>query len=720
MGALHTRGTEPFFFADVSPGSKVPVPIKCKPLPENRDFEFTPVYHKATAYLGDVGGFLRAVVDNHTDCIVFHNRSSDTVVIPKDTTIGYFADFTIDTFHTRFDPEEHPALLDCAENGSWKKGVITTVSILACTAASKLIGGSSSFARDALHTPEATWGLKAAPNLWNSNDSTIARGYGITGQQNDNGSGLSGQWNYNTTVTSDRDGSLSDSIYQMTVAADKVQWQPGVSAVDINKTDDILQSQTAELLSVVSRYADLFEDKGTVANENPDEYMRIVLKPNVELPNKGPYNNSAKDREVIDKTFDGYHAQGKMGWAPQGVKTAWPAFVVWQREKGRVVIDIRGLNSRVWKDPYPMPRQEDILQSIKGCHWISTLDLTAAFMQRTSHPDSRHLVTVVTHRGLEYFKVVPFGFTNSPAHMQRFMDSRLRHLRTNVRCYIDDIVIHSRTYDDHIRHLKDVFEGLREAGLYLSPKKCHLGYHSVTLLGRMVNSLGLSTLRERAEAIQSLTFPSTLRQLESFIGSANYNRSHIPRYASLIAPLEQLKRDLLRASPAKGNQRKKYTAKFRLDTPTEAQKACFQGIKDALSGPNMLIHYDNKTPLIIRMDASKERGYGATVMQIPAWSFEESKRASTVLDPNAPDYDIKLERPICYLSKRLNKHELNYWPTELEVAGVVWTVRKVRHLIDDSQEVHIFTDHQATKDIALQENFRHSTPHRQNLRLVRV
>jgi hypothetical protein len=236
----------------------------------------------------------------------------------------------------------------------------------------------------------------------------------------------------------------------------------------------------------------------------------------------------------------------------------------------------------------------------------------------------------------------------------------------------------------------------------------------------MVNGLGLSTIRERAAAIQSLTFPSTLRQLESFIGSANYNRSHIPRYAALVAPLEQLKRELLRSSPAKGASRKKYTAKFRLDTPTEAQKASFQAIKDALAGPNMLIHYDNNTPLIIRMDASKERGYGATVMQIPVWSFDEATRASTVLDPNAPDYDVKLERPICYLSKRLNKHEINYWPTELEVAGVVWTVRKIRHLIDDSKEVHIFTDHQATKDIALQENFRHSTPHRQNLRLVRA
>jgi hypothetical protein len=91
-----------------------------------------------------------------------------------------------------------------------------------------------------------------------------------------------------------------------------------------------------------------------------------------------------------------------------------------------------------------------------------------------------------------------------------------------------------------------------------------------------------------------------------------------------------------------------------------------------------------------------------------------------VLDPTAEDYDYKLEKPICFLSKRLNRHEQNYWPTELEVAGRVWTVRKIRHLVEDSEKVFVFTDHQATKDIAKQTNFRHSTPHRQNLRLVRA
>jgi hypothetical protein len=93
------------------------------------------------------------------------------------------------------------------------------------------------------------------------------------------------------------------------------------------------------------------------------------------------------------------------------------------------------------------------------------------------------------------------------------------------------------------------------------------------------------------------------------------------------------------------------------------------------------------------MDASNERGYGAMVTQIPVWNFEPGKRAGTVLDPTAADYDQTLERPVCFLSKRLNKHEQNYWPTELEGAGLVWTIRKIRHLVDDASSVVVFTDH---------------------------
>jgi hypothetical protein len=610
-----------------------------------------------------------SIIKRHARCLFYFILSlipfditpRVTIVVPKNLRIGYIADFTADSYHASasFDPDEHPTLFDAAQNGDWNK-----------------------------HSPvpEVEGSIKgdtcAMPNPWDE------------------------RWQHGATdATRDLQAEVAHPSKQ----------------VDVNSTDDISDAQVSFLRDTIERFSSVFEDHGTVARESEDDHMRITLKPGAEVVNKGPCNNSARDRAVIDESFDRYHKEGKMGWAPPGlVRTAYPAFVVWQHTKGRAVMDIRGLNAAVWKDPYPMPRQEDILQAMKGCHWLTTLDLTAAFMQRALHKDSQHLVTVVTHRGLEYFKVAPFGFTNSPAHMQRFMDGKLRDMKSFSRCYIDDIVIFSNTFEEHVNHLSAVLSMLEDTGLYLSPKKCHIGYHSVKLLGRMVNRLGLSTLRERAEAIQKLQFPATLQQLETFIGSANYNRSHIPYYAALIAPLEELKRNLLRKAPEKTAQRKRFTAKYTLESPTEAQKLSFQGIKDALSGPATLIHFDSNIPLVIRMDASKERGYGAMVTQIPVWNFEPGKRAGTVLDPTAADYDHTLEQPVCFLSNRLNKHEQNYWPTELEVAGLVWTIRKIRHLVDDAKSVVVFTDHQATTDIAWQTNFRHTTAHRQNLRLVRA
>jgi hypothetical protein len=416
------------------------------------------------------------------------------------------------------------------------------------------------------------------------------------------------------------------------------------------------------------------------------------------------------------------HKEGKLGWTKRGA-IGWPVFVVWNNGKGRVVVDIRGLNANTMMDAYPMPRQEDIMQGISGKYWLSIFDLSAAFLQRLVALQDRWILTVVSHRGLETFNVAPMGFKNSPAHMQRFMDRILWHLRRFIRCYIDDIIVASVNWRSHMGHLRALFEVLRRANLYLSASKCHIAYHSIELLGRKVDRYGLSTPEKKIEAIRKLAFPRTLASLEMFIGTCNYHRNHIPGYAAEVEPLERLKSVLLKESPAKeGKKRKMYTATTRLDKvekqTLERARMCFERMKALLSGPNTLMHFDPEMPSVVRIDTSKQRGYGVSVNQVPAHVARE--RQWTVRDLMVNEYDAKAEMPVCFLSKRLNKHEMNYWPTELEVAGLVWTVRKIRHLIEDASKVIVYTDHRATVDIAKQTNFKNSTPHRQNLRLVRA
>src|SRR6202043_1449617 len=118
-----------------------------------------------------------------------------------------------------------------------------------------------------------------------------------------------------------------------------------------------------------------------------------------------------------------------------------------------------------------------------------------------------------THRGLESWNVAPTGAAGSPSHMQRFMDKILEEHQEYAKSYVDDVVIFSDDFWSHIRHLRAVFSEFSRAGLTLSPDKCYLGYHSLKVLGHVVDRFGLSTLEDKVSAIASMRFPEYLHEL---------------------------------------------------------------------------------------------------------------------------------------------------------------------------------------------------------------
>jgi hypothetical protein len=147
----------------------------------------------------------------------------------------------------------------------------------------------------------------------------------------------------------------------------------GVSNTDINRKEDISKLQVKELEALLQEFTEIFEDRETVAIEPEEDWVRIQLKEGADLTSKGPYNNGAKDKAVIDKTFGKMHNERKLSWAKGGA-IGWPVFVVWNNGKGRVVVDIHGLNTSTLSDAYPMPRQEDIMQGIResiGCRYLT-------------------------------------------------------------------------------------------------------------------------------------------------------------------------------------------------------------------------------------------------------------------------------------------------------------------------------------------------------------
>ena len=459
--------------------------------------------------------------------------------------------------------------------------------------------------------------------------------------------------------------------------------------------------------ALIRKYQSLWDDNGGFVDVPEEQWMRIPLKTNWADESKGKakvYPLSPRDRELVDAEFDKLHCQGRLFWTKTHTPFSYPVFVVWRtigtERKGRVVVDIRALNKLVQRDAYPVPMQQEILALVKDSKFISTIDCTSFFHQWRVATEDRHKLTVVSHRGQETFAVAVMGFANSPAYVQRMMDQVLRKCRRVSRAYMDDIVIYSRTFNEHLQDLEQILRTLKEYNIAIKSSKSFLCYPSVILLGQRVDSLGLSTAKEKLSALSKLSFPKTLKELEMYLELTGYLRNYVPFYAQLASPLQKRKTDLLKPAPKKGNPRKSFSAKTKLDEPTVEERASFEALQEALSEPQTLTHFDANKPLYLDMDASKAFGFGARIFH------------ST---------DGKKAEPIAYLSRLLTSAETRYWPTELEVAGLVWVVRKIRHMIEASESpTTVWTDHSATIGIGKSTSLSTTSTDRLNLRLIRA
>jgi hypothetical protein len=206
-------------------------------------------------------------------------------------------------------------------------------------------------------------------------------------------------------------------------------------------------------------------------------------------------------------------------------------------------VDYRKLNAVTIGDEFPIPRQAEILQSLSGAQVLSSLDTLSGFNQLEIAPEDVEKTAFRTHRGLAQFRRMPFSLRNGPSIFQRIMQGVLApYLWIFCLVYIDDIVVYSRSYEEHIDHLDKVLGAIEASGVTLSPMKCHLFYSSILLLGHKVSRLGLSTHLEKVKAILELEQPRKLAQLQGFLGMVVYFSSFIPFYANICAPLFRLLR----------------------------------------------------------------------------------------------------------------------------------------------------------------------------------
>ncbi|CZR65238.1 uncharacterized protein PAC_15138 [Phialocephala subalpina] len=314
------------------------------------------------------------------------------------------------------------------------------------------------------------------------------------------------------------------------------------------------------------------------------------------------YPLSAKDEVVVDELFDSLHKKDKFEWARGPTPFGCPVFVVWKminsKLSSRPVIDMRPINKYAIFDAYSMPRQEEVIESLRGMAFITVIDGSKFFFQFLVKEEHRDKFTVISHRGLERSKVALMSFKNSGAHAQRVMDSKLRPFHHFARAFIDDMVVFSKTKEKHLHHLRQIFELFVEMRLHLSPVKSFLGYPSVHLLGH--------------------------RLLETYLGMTGWLCPYVPFYAQLSEPLQQRKTQML----ARGREQRAVTKTKRKNfcartswEPTEQEKAAWDSIQSYLSSKRVLVHHDPEKWLFFKIDASKltspaEKHYHPTQQEV--------------------------------------------------------------------------------------------------------
>lgn len=334
-----------------------------------------------------------------------------------------------------------------------------------------------------------------------------------------------------------------------------------------------------------------------------------------------------------------------------------PAFLL-RKKTGdwRFTIDFREVNKTCRRNSHPLPFINETLDQLRNSTFISTLDLEAGYHQCPLHAESRE-VTAFSILGLGHFEFlrVPFGLSTAPNHFQAEMERVLRDSISEgfALLFLDDIVIISKTFDDHLKHLRKVFDLLLKANLKLNWQKCKFLQEQVEFLGHVVGSGKIQVSPKKCEAIVNFPRPKTPKQLRGFLSLVSFCRRFIPGLAEKSAALTaMLKKD----------------AKIEW---TEERNEAFLKLKQCLVEPPVLHMPDFELPFEIRADAS-DYALGAILLQ-------------------RDDDQYKI---IAYHSKIFSSAERNYTTTEKECLAVLSACEKWRHYIMGQKTV-VRTDHSA-------------------------
>lgn len=437
-----------------------------------------------------------------------------------------------------------------------------------------------------------------------------------------------------------RDSSSATSFAQQPSQIPQAEpWDP---PIDLSHLSDDRRQQVQQMLR---EECDVFAKDDWDTGCIKDLQMDIQLKDNV--PVQRTYNAIPRHLYQEVKT----HIQDLLsrGWIQKSCSSySSPVVCVRKKDGGlRLCIDYRLLNGKTQPDRHPIPRIQEILENLGGNSWFTVLDQGKAYHQGFMSEKSRPCTAFITPWGLYEWVRIPFGLTNAPAAFQRYMEGCLGDLRDEVCVpYLDDVLVFSSSFEQHIQNVRQVLQRQRESGIKLRPKKCDFFKSEVCYVGRVISAEGYKINPKEGEAVQALKHetPTTVREVRKLMGFLSYYRSYIPDFSRIAKPLYELlakpKSEQTQSQKRRNVSRK--SAQLPPSYPVQwtiIHQDILNRMVDQLTNPPVMAYPDLEKPFVLHVDASEE-GLGAVLYQRQEGVLRVIAYGSRTLSPAEKNYKL--------------------------------------------------------------------------------
>eukprot|EP00253_Pinus_taeda_P004559 PITA_04559 len=368
-------------------------------------------------------------------------------------------------------------------------------------------------------------------------------------------------------------------------------------AVELRASEVGTRGQTVhpEIQSILDQYTIVFGE--IPPGQPPDRGFEhtIELEQGIQAMITTPYRHPKAYRDEIERAIQELLALGHI----RPSTSPFASSVVLVKKKDgtlRICIDYRALNKKTLKNRYPIPRIDELMDELRGARFFSKIDLRFGYHQIRMREQDIPKTAFRCHYGHFEFLVVPFGLTNAPATFQSCMNHIFRnHLRKFVLVFFDDILIYSRTWEEHLQHIETVLHISQEQQFYAKLSKCEFGLTEMLYLGHIIGVDGVRVHEEKIRAIREWLEPRNVTELRGFIGICTYYQKFIKSFSQLATPLTNL------------------TRKGAFSWSDTAQRA-FDRLKEVMSSCPVLALSDFSQPFVLKCDASGE-GIGTVLMQ---------------------------------------------------------------------------------------------------------